>query len=192
MSGSTRRWILLVLAALVAALIGYVFLQTVVAAAVGGLVATLSTHAILRYRERKAKVNEPQPTPRKELIEMLDGLVELNIRIREGAVAEAVLQRLEGIVDKLRGLLEEMNGRHPQHELTWTLNQMAKQYLRKITDPYLALDAPDREKSEAEILRSVNGLEEEIDNVAELVRSEKMGDFKAKAAFLRARFVQGL
>lgn len=191
-TGSTKRWILLALAGLLTATLAYVFLQTVIAAAVGALVATVVTHAILRYRERKSRVPTSAPDPRGELLGMLDGLVALNIRIREEGVAKDVLSRLEGIIDKLRGLLEEMNERHPQHELTWTLNQMAKQYLRKITNPYLALAPPDREKAGGEILRSLNGLEAEIDNVAELVRNEKMGDFKAKAAFLRARFVQGL
>ncbi len=192
MTGSIKRWIFLALAALLAATLVYLFLNTIVAALVGALVATLVTHAILRYQNRKASVTAVPPDPREELIEMLDGLVALNIRIREEAVTEDVLQRLEGIVDKLRGLLEDVNERHPQHELTWTLNQMARQYLRKVTDPYLALDPADREKSGDEVLRSLNGLEAEIDNVAELVRNEKMGDFKAKAAFLRTRFVQGL
>ena len=41
-----------------------------------------------------------------------------------------------------------------------------------------------------ELLNSLNGLEAELDNVADLVRNEKLGDFRAKAAFLRARFVE--
>lgn len=179
------------LAGLLVAALAYLFVQTVIAAAVGAVVATLVTHAILRLRERKAAPAPSPADPREELKGMLDGLVNLNIRIREEAIATDVLSRLEGIMDKLRGLLEDVNERHPRHELTWTLNQMAKQYLPKITDPYLALAPADREKSGNEILRSLNGLEAEIDNVADLVQNEKMGDFKAKAAFLRARFVQG-
>ena len=190
MSVSVKRWIRLALAGVLVAALVYVFLQTLVAAAVGALVATLVTYAILRYQQRKAQAPSSKPDPRIELIGMLDGLVGLNIRMREEGIDGDVLSRMEGIVDKLRSLLEEMNERHPRHELTWTLNQMAKQYLRKITDPYLALTPPDRENSGGEILRSLDGLEAEIENVAELVQAEKMGDFKAKAAFLRARFVQ--
>ena len=58
--------------------------------------------------------------------------------------------------------------------------------------PYVALSRKDREDRRPELLKSLDGLEAEIDNVAELVRGDKMGDFKAKAAFLRARFVEGL
>jgi hypothetical protein len=35
----------------------------------------------------------------------------------------------------------------------------------------------------------LNGLEDELENIEGLVRDAKVGDFKAKAAFLRARFL---
>ena len=114
----------------------------------------------------------------------------LNIRIRENGLAKSILARVEGIIDKLRDLLEDLNERHPDHELTWTLNQMAREYLPKVMNPYLELSAKDRDRSQRELLRSLDGLEAEVDNVADLVRGDKLGDFKAKAAFLRARFVQ--
>ena len=103
-----------------------------------------------------------------------------------------ILARVEAIIDKLRPLLPEINERYPSHELTWTLNQMAKEYLQKAIRPYAALSPADRENRRAELLQSLDGVEGEVDNVAELVRGDKMGDFKAKAAFLRARFVQNL
>lgn len=192
MSKSAKRWIQLIGAGFVAAIVIYLLFQVIVIAAVSAVIASLVTSAILRYRERKSQPSSSKPDPRLELVGMLDGLVGLNVRIREQAVAGDVLARLEGIIDKLRGLLEDLNERHPGHDLTWTVNQMAKEYLRKVTNPYLALSAVDREGSRSEILQSLDGLESEVDNVAELVRNEKMGDFKAKAAFLRVRFVQSL
>lgn len=181
-------------AALLVAGLAYAFFQAVVVAAVSAAVASLVTFFLYRYLDKRTRPLEPppKPDPRRELLDLLDRLVELNIRIREQGLAEAVLARVEGIVDKLRGLLEETNERHPGHELTWTLNQMAKEYLPKVLNPFLALSPPDREACAAELLRSLGGLEAEVDNVADLVQSDKMGDFKAKAAFLRARFVQGL
>ena len=192
MGKSASRWIGLIGAGFVAAIVVYMLFELVVVAAVSAVVASLVTLAILRYRERKSQPAPAKPDPRQELVGMLNGLVDFNIVIREQAIAEDVLARLEGIIDKLRGLLEDLNVRHPQHDLTWTVNQMAKEYLRKVTGPYLALSPTDREGSRDEILRSLDGLESEVDNVADLVRGEKMGDFKAKAAFLRARFVQSL
>ena len=191
-SKSAFRWVGLVGAGLVAALVVFAMFRLLVVAAVSAAVAALVTLAVLRYRERKSRRAIRKPDPRAELVGMLDGLVDLNIDVREQAVASDVLARVEGIIDKLRALLEDLNERHPQHDLTWTVNQMAKSYLRKVTGPYLALSPTDREGCRAEILRSLDGLESELDNVADLVRGEKMGDFKAKAAFLRARFVQSL
>ena len=192
MSKSATRWIVLIGAGIAAAIVIYMLFQLIVVAVVSAVVASLVTLAIIRYRERKSQPAPARPDPRQELVGMLDGLVDLNIIIREQAISRDVLARLEGIIDKLRGLLEDLNERHPQHDLTWTVNQMAKAYLRKVTGPYLALSPADREGCRDEILRSLDGLESEVDNVAELVRGEKMGDFKAKAAFLRARFVQSL
>lgn len=192
MTNPVKRWIRLIGAGLVAAVVIYMLFQVVVVAAVSAVVASLVTFALLRYRERKSKPSPSKPDPRLELVGMLDGLVGLNIVIREQGVADDVRRRLEGIIDKLRGLLEDLNERHPQHDLTWTVNQMAKEYLRKVTNPYLALSPADRDGCRNEILRSLDGLEAEVDNVADLVQGEKMGDFKAKAAFLRARFVQSL
>ncbi len=192
MTRAAKRWIWLIAAGLVALGVVYALLQLIVVAIVSAAVAALVTLLVLRYRERRAQPASSKPDPRSELLRMLAGLVDLNIRIREQALAGEVVARLEQIIDTLRGLLEEINERHPGHDLTWTVNQMAKEYLRKVTDPYLALSSEDRERSRAEILRSLDGLEAEVDNVAELVRSDKMGDFKAKAAFLRARFVQSL
>lgn len=190
----SKRWMWLISAALLVAGLAYAFFQAVVVAAVSAAVASLVTFFLYRYLDKRARPPEPppKPDPRRELLDLLNRLVELNIRIREQGLAEGVLARVEGIVDKLRGLLEETNERHPGHELTWTINQMAKEYLPKVLNPFLALSPPDREDCAAELLRSLSGLEAEVDNVADLVRSDKMGDFKAKAAFLRARFVQGL
>ena len=175
-----------------AAILLYLIFQILVVAAVSAVIATLVTLAVLRYRERRSRPVLSRPDPRTELLGMLDGLVDLNIRIREQILAADVTARLERIIDKLLELLEDINSRHPGHDLTWTVNQMAKSYLPKVANPYLSLSADDREGARTEILHSLDGLEAEVDNVAELVRGHKMGDFKAKAAFLRARFVRSV
>lgn len=185
-----KRWILLTVVALLAAILAYALLPVLLVAAVSAAVATLVTFALTRYVDRRAQPAEPEkPDPRGELLGMLDGLVELNLSMREQGLAVGVMGRVEGIIDKLRALLGEINERYPGHELTWTLNQMARAYLPKVVNPYLALEPQAREAASAELLRSLDGVEAEVDNVAELVQGDKMGDFKAKAAFLRARFV---
>jgi|GEM_PF-2157033 len=191
MKMSPQRWLAAIAIGLGAGAIVYFMFPIIVVSAVSAGVASLVTIGVYRYLDSQNKpAPPPKADPRKELTKLLDGLVFLNIQIREEGLQADVLARVEGIIDKLRALLPEINERYPSHELTWTLNQMAKEYLQKALRPYMALSPGDREDRRAELLKSLDGVEAEVDNVAELVRGDKMGDFKAKAAFLRARFVQ--
>lgn len=190
---SPKRWLGAIAVGLAAGAVIYALFPWIVVSVVSATVASAVTIGVYRYLDGKNKpAAPPKKDPRAELLGLLDGLVGLNILIREEGLHDDVLARVEGIVDKLRGLLPEINERYPGHELTWTLNQMAKEYLQKAIRPYAALSPADRENRRAELLQSLDGVEGEVDNVAELVRGDKMGDFKAKAAFLRARFVQNL
>lgn len=193
MKMSPLRWIAVVAIGLAVGAIVYVMFPLIVVSAVSATVASLVTIGVYRYLDSQKKPEPPpKKDPRKELQALLDGLVAHNILIREEGLHPDVVGRIEQIIDKLRNLLPEINQRYPAHELTWTLNQMAESYLPKALGPYVALSRDDREDRRPELLKSLDGLEAEIDNVAELVRGDKMGDFKAKAAFLRARFVQGV
>jgi len=193
MKMSPLRWIAVEGIGLAAGAIVYLMFPLIVVSAVSATVASLVTVGVYRYLDSQKKPEPPpKKDPRKELLALLDGLVEHNILVRVEGLHPDVVSRIEHIIDKLRELLPEINQRYPGHELTWTLNQMAASYLPKALGPYVALNRADREDRRAELLKSLDGLEAEIDNVAELVRGDKMGDFKAKAAFLRARFVQGV
>lgn len=190
---SVKRWLAVIAIGLAAGVVVYALFPLIVVSAVSAAVASVVTIGVYRYLDGKNKpAPRPKKDPRAELIGLLDGLVGVNILIREEGLHAEALSRVEGIIDKLRGLLPEINERYPGHELTWTLNQMAKEYLQKAIRPYAALSPDDRENRRAELLKSLDGVEAEVDNVAELVRGDKMGDFKAKAAFLRARFVQNI
>lgn len=189
---SPQRWLAAIAIGLAAGAVVYFMFPLILVSAVSAGVASLVTIGVYRYLDGQ---NKPEPAPKQdprvELAALLNGLVQLNVQIREEGLGADVLGRVEGIIDKLRGLLPEINQRYPVHELTWTLNQMAREYLQKALRPYMALSPQDREDRRAELLKSLDGVEAEVDNVADLVRGDKMGDFKAKAAFLRARFVQG-
>ncbi len=186
-----KRWIAAVGAGLAVGAVVYFMFPLVVVSAVSAGVAALVTIGVYRYLDAQNKpATPPRKDPRQELAALLHGLVTLNILIREEGLHADVLARVEAIIDKLRALLPEINERYPSHELTWTLNQMAREYLQKALRPYVSLSESDRRDRQAELLKSLDGVEAEVDNVAELVRGDKMGDFKAKAAFLRARFVQ--
>ena len=192
MKMNSKQWLLAIGAGIVVGAGVYLMLPLIVVAAVSAVVASLVAILVYRYLDSQTKVKDvPAKTdPRQELMSLLDRLVALNIDIREAGLASDVLLRVETIVDKLRDLLPELNERYPGHELAWTLNQMARAYLSKVVRPYVALSEADRAERKQELLKSLNGVEAEVDNVADLVQGDKRGDFRAKAAFLRARFVQ--
>ena len=192
MKASTKRWAVAIGVGLLLAVVLYLLFKVVVIAVVSAVVASAVAILIYRYldKEPKAEVASPDVDPAAELRGLLDNLVTVNIAIREEGLATDVVTRVEGIIDKLRELLPGINERHNGHELTWAVNRMAKDYLPRVVNPYIALSQTERESRRKELLNSLNGLEAEVGNVAGLVRNEKLGDFRAKAAFLRARFVE--
>jgi hypothetical protein len=161
----------------------------IVSAAVAAVVAIL-VHRSLGAAPA-AEAPGPEVDPADAWIGHLQQLAHLNVQIRESGLAPEVLEKLEHSIDSLRRLLPELNEDHAGSELTWTVNRMASDYLGRIVTPFVALSPPAREEHRAELLGSLEGLEAELDNIAELLRSSQAGEFKTKAAFLRARFLDG-
>lgn len=160
----------------------------IVAAAVAAVVAVL-VHRSLGARDAAGAAPEPQADPADVWIGHLRSLVALDIQIREGALSAEVTEKLEHSVDVLRHVIPELNDSHPGSELAWTVNRMATDYLPRIVKPFVALATGAREEHRAELLRSLEGLESELANIEDLLRNAKVGEFQAKAAFLRARFL---
>jgi len=160
----------------------------VLAAVVAALVAIL-VHRSLGSRDAGEAAAAPASDPADVWIGRLESLVDLDVRIREEGLPADVIAKLEESIDALRQVIPELNDDHPGSELTWTVNRMASDYLPRVVTPYVALSAPVREEHRDEFLRSLAGLEAELANIGELLRSAKVGDFQSKAAFLRARFL---
>ena len=115
----------------------------------------------------------------------------LNIQIREGALPAGVTEKLEHSIDVLRDVIPQLNDDYVGSELTWTINKMATDYLPRIVAPFVALGPAARQEHEAELLKSLQGFEAELENIVSLLRDAKVGEFKTKAAFLRVRFLDG-
>ncbi len=130
-----------------------------------------------------------EPTPRASWIGHLERLVAVDLAVREHALSDGVVARIETAIDALRRLLPELNRDYTGSGLTWTVNRMASDYLPRIVSPYVALSPEARADHEAELLASLDGLTRELAKIEELVRGARVGDFQAKAAFLRARFL---
>lgn len=190
MSSSSKRWLafaVLFAAVAIVALSVQQLAVTVVSAVVAAGVA-IFVHRSLGTSSAPA-AEAPEPSPVAEWIGHLQKLAGLNLAIREHALDPAVVAKLEHNIDSLRRLIPELNEDHAGSELTWTVNRMASDYLARIVTPFVALGPAAREEHRAELLRSLEGLEAELDNIASLLQGARVGEFKTKAAFLRARFL---
>ena len=163
--------------------IAVVAISVVVAAGVAWWVSREAT-AASTAPEADAETGLP------EWVEALRGLAALNGRVREQACPQPVIEELESIIDELRRLIPDLNTGYVGSELTWTVNRMASDYVARIVEPYGALSDAAKSENQAEFLRSLVGLEAELSNIESLVGSAKESEFKAKAAFLRARFLE--
>ena len=178
---------LLVLAVVAIAFVVQQLLVVLVSAGVAAVVAILVHRRLAEGTPSPTEAAAPDATD--AWIAHLGGLVALNLQIRENAFPADVVAKLESNIDALRDVIPELNDDHVGSELTWTVNRMATDYLPRIVVPYAKLSPPGREEHREEFLRSLEGLEGELANIRELLRNARVGEFKTKAAFLRARFL---
>lgn len=188
---NSRTWMLATLALGVVAVWWFVKVPWITGASAVAA-AAVAFHMLRRQggaATPAAQLEGPADDGIAEWIHDLQSLVALNLTIREHALPDEVVSKLEENIDVLRRILPELNENHAGSELTWTVNRMAKDYLPRVVNPYVALSPAVRAEHQAELERSLVGLESELENIAGLVRSAKVGDFQSKAAFLRARFL---
>jgi hypothetical protein len=164
-------------------------LAVVIVAAVVAAVVAILVHRSLGAADAAKTEPEAAEDPADVWIGHLQSLVALNIQAREAGLPEDVMAKVEENIDDLRQVIPELNDDHAGSELTWTVNRMATDYLPRIVTPYVALAAGVRDEHRPEFLRSLEGLEKELANIVDLLRNAKVGEFQAKAAFLRARFL---
>lgn len=190
MSAARKRllafWILAVAVGVIAFVVQQVFV-IILSAAVAAVVALLVHRSLSEGTSTPADSTPLDPVD--VWIVHLQSLVALNVQIRENALPPDVVEKLEASIDVLRRVMPELNDEHPGSELAWTVNRMASDYLPRIVTPYVKLSPPLRQEHREELLRSLAGLEAELENIGELLRGAKVGEFKTKAAFLRARFL---
>ena len=176
-----------------AVLVVYVLFEVVWVALLSAAVAAVVAIAVYRRMQRRDRADSevaPAAPDDAAWIGHLEQLLALNLKVREQALAEPVTAKLEEIIDELRGLVPELSEDHAGSELTWIVNRMASDYLPRIVNPFVGLSPAGRAENQDELLSSLEGLENELANIRELVRNHKVGEFKAKAAFLRTRFLE--
>ncbi|WP_028314204.1 hypothetical protein [Desulfatibacillum aliphaticivorans] len=173
-------------------ILAYVLGKTIVIALIGGAAGGLAGALIAWFLKGKDAV-QPAPEPQAPVdptVPLMQGLVILNVNIREQAIPSQALEAVERIIDKLRDLLPQMNSDYKGNDLTWEVNRSAEDYLFRIVKPYMALNPADRQDKLDEFLQGLGAMETALDEVLDVVRNHKQGEFSVKAKFLNARFAR--
>lgn len=173
--------------------------QSLVAGLIGGLVGGLigGFAAFTLFREAAASSEAAVPDkyrvdPVRDLKQNLQNLLQLNIAARVEAFPAPVLETLERIIDRLVHLLPEANSRYPGTDLTWNVNQAAKDYLPRLVSRYSALNASERDSQATAFVASLVGLEEAVTRAEAAVSGNRSTEFEAVSQFMNARFSDGL
>lgn len=121
-------------------------------------------------------------------------LIQLNLRVRKGALNKEVTESSEKVIDQLVVLIPAINESEMSGtDLRWTVNQIAKEYLpNKCMGPYLNLSAEQQAEPEKikTVLSNLAALSSELLDVEKLLTSRDENEFKKKATFLKHRFNQ--
>lgn len=121
----------------------------------------------------------------------LSKILSLNKKLRlDPYLKQEVLDKFEGIADKLGNIIPKANREHPGSELTYVVNRMVTNYLPELIDPYLALSADARESETTKLMDTLNSLESEIDNIITLIEERKVNEFRVQDTFLRHKFTE--
>ena len=139
----------------------------------------------------KTRVPRQQPDSEKEIKDLLNQLVQLNIKARVEGMTIDVLERLESIIDTLQELVQVMNESYPGNDLTWEVNQSVKDYLpNKVIQPFLNLTQGERNKNKEQFMESSSMLQGALAEISDMVKNNRIGEFNAKAKFLKVRFAR--
>ena len=195
---TTKRIVFIVGGFILFFLVAKLFSQTLVVAFIGGVgggvIGTLvALYVSTKERDHTSKEAEKSAAakrfePAEKLKTMLDNLVNVNTLVRTEGLSQKAISTVEAIIDMLRNLLPEMNENYRGNDLTWEVNRAAEAYLGNSVGPYVRLTMPEREAHENEFVESLGQLEDALKDISRLVRENRVGEFSAKAKFLRARF----
>ena len=121
----------------------------------------------------------------------IEALLDANLRLRRAICPAPVVERYEGLIDKLLDLAPVVNAEAANTELAWVINQMSLDYLpKKSLGPYLGLDREARHEAGAvaQALEGLDAMSAELDEVRDLIDQRRTGEFDRKAEFLKRRF----
>lgn len=119
---------------------------------------------------------------------LLKKTVTLLLECKIGNVPRIVLSELEEMIDNLFEILPRLNEMHSGTELAYVVNKISGEYLHELLNTFIGLSSESRSVQEKELVNILQGLNKEIREIKEIVESQKVGDFRTHARFIKAKF----
>ncbi len=152
--------------------------------------------AVVFFFKKPAKKDQPDLSNKQSAVtdptdQAQEQLLDCNLRLRKMGAQGVVLEKYEQLIDRLLGIIPDVNLQYPDGELTWVINRIAVEYLpEKSVTPYLALEIEQRESEDTirSVTEGIEAMIKEVDEVIELLATRKSSDFDSRAKFLKQRF----
>jgi heme/copper-type cytochrome/quinol oxidase subunit 2 len=145
-------------------------------------------YIIYKKMTNKSDTQTEQSTQETKQNTPIDVLLDLNILIRIRLKHMEHIVYIETIIDKLKSIIPILNEEYKSHELTWSVNKMATDYLPKLIYPYSKLSEEQQIVKEDVLLKSLKNIEEQLDETIEMVNAKDETQFDKKAKFIDHRF----
>lgn len=168
-------------------LISKLSMGTLFGAVITAIVAGLLLENYFSKKE-KADAPEKRPEPKPNKTEQqLNALVQLNLKLRKDPDRDDdLLSSIEKIIDTLNSVLPRLNEDHPSSDLTYQMGRVVDEYLLTAINNFLRLSVDSRNAKKAELIKSLNSLEERLADILKRIDSLAESDFEVDSEMLKS------
>ena len=140
-------------------------------------------------QQPKPTVATPKEDPNKDLENITNSLVRLNVKIRttHGLTPEAI-QLVEEIIDFLKTVVPQMMERHSSETLTYELKRISVEHLPEIIKEFVDLSEDSRKRHHDSFIQSLTDIRDQVKRAIEIVEQNEQAEFKVMASFLKTKY----
>ena len=170
----------------------------VIGSFIGGLLVIGAAIFIFKLMTKKSSPEQPQPKPtevtpkkdpNKELANITNSLVKLNVKIRTTyGLTPDVIQLVEEIIDFLKTVVPQMMERHSSETLTYELKRISVEHLPEIIKEFVDLSKDSRKRHHDSFIQSLTDIRDQVKRANEIVEHNEQAEFKVMASFLKTKY----
>ncbi len=158
------------------------------------LIAGVGIKLLKNRKQAQAPAPEtPAPEPvaagDKTISKAMNCLLSLNLMIRtDHDLDQELLLSIEQIIDDIRLILPAMLERYPSESLTYELEKIGTNHLKKIVKEYLDLSLSSRQAQHSIFTSTIDSLAQVTKRARQIIENNETAEFKTMAHFLAGKF----